>query len=43
MGGENWEELYENRKWENRDSRRFLCNLWKRLKNADDNDDITIH
>ena len=26
MRGENWEEIQEDRKWENRDSWRFLCN-----------------
>ena len=26
MRGENWEEMQENRKWENRGGWRFLCN-----------------
>ena len=26
MRGENWEEIQENRNWENRDGWRFLCN-----------------
>ena len=26
MRGKNWEETQDNRKWENRDSWRFLCN-----------------
>ena len=25
IGGENWKEVQENRKWENRDGWRFLC------------------
>ena len=26
MRGENWQEIQENRKWENRDGWKFLCN-----------------
>ena len=33
MRWENWEITQENRKWENRDGWRFLCNkLYKRFK-----------
>ena len=42
MRGEDWEEVQGNRKWENRDGWRFLCNigpyLRKLLKNDDDNE-----
>ena len=35
MRGGNWEEVQENRKWENRNGWRVFYNsrLWKRLKN----------
>ena len=42
MRGGNQEEIQENRKWENRDGLRFLCNSQpiplKQLKNADNFD-----
>ena len=38
MKGENWEEIQENRKWENKDSSVIVVlYLWERLKNVDDN------
>ena len=41
MRGENWKEIQENRKWENKYGWRFLCNsqlyfFWKQL-NGDNN------
>ena len=40
MKGDNWKEIQENRKWENRDGWRFVCNkrpyFWKQLKNDED-------
>ena len=45
--GENWEEMKENRKWENRDAGDFYvildsC-LWKHLKNDDDADSLHVN